>query len=204
MRKIAFSLALVLVLVATVGAREREATENFDLRVAVEGNPLVSFPYDRSIYDDGDRCGYRGAYTFAVEDRRRGERVLWSVALARVASYAMINDKGMDDKTARLYPSGEPYAGPEGELGLCPPADEEYVEYLGPDERPVLTFLVNGRVKEVRDYGGLVLHPDAKLEQVSATEDEVVLLIHYQNLPVVAYYVRTVSSAVTIQSSLPG
>lgn len=166
------------------------------------GEPYWTAPYDRTLgprtgWTDGDRQAYRCAYMFLLH---RG-RVVGRVTFTRAAGYAIVNDKYMIS-AARNF-EGVVNTDPNiRQFDDCPAPDIAYEPYSGPDERPIIEYVLRGTVLETRDYRTTVAGPGVTFRLVESTRDRATVVGYKDGLPVIVVYYDSMISGVVIDAGL--
>lgn len=165
-----------------------------------------------TIWVDGDRSGYRCAYAFigidgddgpaavTTQDEVDQDELLGRVTFIQIpeaASYAKLNDSGMND--AVRYYDGRPGPG-NGEIGDCPQVEIAYEPYTGGDQRPRIAFWSQDwEILDIRDYTNTSA-TDTIFELHEVTPDRVTVLAHILDpttqtyLPAIVVYYDTMGA----------
>jgi hypothetical protein len=179
------------------------------------------FPYIRDLpsgahWADGDRRGYRCAYTFLLDSQDRVVGRVTFAALERSRSYLRINDKYMAESHERpvaRYYGGEPIP-IDPETGLsewnspelsCPVATESYAQGVPEGPVPVIEFVdLGGKILETRDYSNVYESTTRghEFRIVARTPDRVAVLAYEDGTPVMAVYYDRLSSGVTLRANV--
>jgi len=154
---------------------------------------------------DGDRYGYRCAYTFLEWQGELVARVTF-VRVDEAAAYARIFDDRMHEGL-RDYDGTRGNGTQTGSPGDCP-SSAGYASQSEPAPRPVITF-DDGVTLETRDYNGLPVIPGFTFAITSHGTDcgrelalECVNVVAYQNgVPAVAVYYDRISDSITLGSN---
>lgn len=191
--------------------------ERYDFMVSIQDEGLAwAAPYYLDLgngfgWGYGNRDGYKCQYGILVAgDALTSQNPMGRFRVARIAeaeSYVLINDRYMPDRgpLLRHYDTGllDP---PDGvQQGECPPPDASYEPYFGPGERPVIDYLRNGQILERRDYRNVVIQdPRLKFRLISETDQEVVVMSYWDNLPIAPiYYDAPFGGGVTMNAFVP-
>lgn len=177
--------------------------------VSSDDKRVGSFPYDLTLteYDpdagwiEGDRVGYRCAYTFLVDDGQIVARVTFTRP-SKARKYVELNDRYMHEGE-RLYDGS--WAGvrqvPAEE---CPRPTEPYTK-LGrrPGPRPVIQFLDAGdnHPVEIRDYNKIKRNRHNRFRIFSATPDRVTVIAYRDRWPVMVVYYERLSDDILLTSN---
>lgn len=197
-------LALVLVLIAAPAGAEERTGDVFYVMLS-DGDTGESYwvaPYERTSgprtgWTDGDRQAYRCAYMFLLH---RG-RVVGRVTFTRAAGYAAVNDKYMES-AARNF-EGVVNTDPTiRQFDDCPAPSIAYEPYDGPDERPVIEYVLRGTVLETRDYRATVAGAGVTFRLVDSTRERATVVAYKDGLPVVVVYYDSMSSGVVMEARL--
>jgi hypothetical protein len=177
--------------------------------VTADDRTVGTFPYDMTLnafdpdagWIEGDRVGYRCAYTFLVDDGEIVARVTFTKPY-KARKYVVLNDKFMHEGE-RYYDGG--WAGvqqvPDDE---CPWPTEPYKKLRGrPGPRPVIQFLHAGdnHVVEVRNYNNLKRNRHNRFRIFSATPDRVTVVAYRDRWPVMVVYYERLSDEILLTSN---
>lgn len=164
-------------------------------------------PYFRDLpfspstgWTDGDRSGYRCFYAFLMNQGQVVGRVTFT-RVPEAASYASINDRYMAEGV-RYYNGALAPAGAPRELGECPGPSTAYEPATGSDQRPTVTYTLNGMLLEVRNYKKTVVGAGITFRQVESTDSRVTVIAYKDNLPVIAIYYESMVPGLVMNSDL--
>ena len=197
--------AVFLVLVSALAASAQQAPSSFDINVIAQQRLVRSAPYVRNLpsgamWLDGDRLGYRCAWTFLDDPNDPGLDA--RVFFRRTSDYvpgvptAAIFDRGMAEGSLDFF--GNPGTGQQ----TAPPefcgegAPQDVYPSIEPgstaNNRPVITFtnVAEARVDEVRGYA---VNPDregsgADFYIFSTTPESTTVVFTQDGIPVAAAY----------------
>jgi len=161
-----------------------------------------SLPYTSATgWTDGDRAAYKCLYGFLLWRDRIAGRVTFTRVMG--ATYALVNDEKMVE-SSRHYVDGS-LGTPENPVvqSECPAPDQSYEPYLGPDERPVVTYETNrGRLLEVRDYKQTVAGLAIKFRLADSTPQRVTVVAYFNDQPAIVIYYDSMMPRVVMNGGL--
>lgn len=179
--------------------------------ITANGRRVGTFPYDLTLTEfdpdagwiEGDRVGYRCAYTFLVDGGEIVARVTFTRP-PKARKYVVLNDKYMHEGErhydgswagVRQVPSEE-----------CPSPTEPYRRLRGrPGPRPVINFVdpADDHLVEVRDYNRLKKNRHNRFRIHSATPDRVAVIAYRDRWPVMVIYYERLSESILLLSNAP-
>jgi hypothetical protein len=181
----------------------------FSFIITANGRRVGMFPYDMTLTEfdpdagwiEGDRVGYRCAYTFLVDDGEIVARVTFTRP-HKARKYVVLNDEFMHEGErhydgtwagVRQVPSEE-----------CPRPTDPYTRLRGqPGPRPVIQFVDpdSSHVVEVRDYKRLKKKRHNRFRIQSATPDRVTVIAYRDRWPVMVIYYERLSEGILLLSN---
>ena len=160
-----------------------------------------SLPYASSTgWTDGDRSGYRCFYAFLMNQGQVVGRVTF-MRVPEADSYASINDRYMVEGM-RYYNGALAPASAGNELGDCPSPSTTYEPATGSDQRPTVTYTLNGALLEVRNYKKTVVGAGITFRQTESTASRVIVVAYKDNLPVIVIYYDSMVPGLVMNSDL--
>jgi hypothetical protein len=198
--------------VPSVQANHGEDVDSADIFffiVKADDRTVGRFPYDLTLTEfdpdagwvEGDRVGYRCAYTFLVDDGAIVARVTFTRP-SRAKKYVVLNDSRMHEGE-RHYDGS--WAGvqqvPSEE---CPQPQESYGKLKGSaGPRPVIRFADadDGHTLEVRDYNRLKRDRRRAFRLHSADPDRVTVVAYQERRPVMVVYYERLADTITLTSN---
>jgi hypothetical protein len=177
--------------------------------VNADGRRVGTFPYDMTLtqfdpdagWVEGDRVGYRCAYTFLVDDGAIVARVTFTTP-SRAQRYVVLNDKHMHEGERHYDGTWAGVRQVPGEE--CPRPGESYGKLGGrTGPRPVITFsdADDGHTLEVRDYNRVKRHRRHAFKIRSADPDRVTVVAYQDRRPVMVVYYDRLSDEITLTSN---
>jgi hypothetical protein len=177
--------------------------------VTADGRRVGSFPYDMTLtqfdpdagWVEGDRVGYRCAYTFLVDDGAIVARVTFTRP-SGAKRYVVLNDSGMHE--GERHYNGTWAGVKQVSSEECPRPGEPYGKLRGRHgPRPVITFsdADDGHNLEVRDYNRIKRHRRHAFKIHSAGPDRVTVVAYQDRRPVMVVYYDRFSDAITLTST---
>jgi hypothetical protein len=177
--------------------------------ISANDRGIGSFPYDLTLtqfdpdagWIEGDRVGYRCAYTFLVDDGEIVARVTFTKPF-RARKYVILNDKFMHE--GERYYDGSWAGVQQVPAEECPRPSEPYQKLKRhPGPRPLIQFLDpdDSHVVEMRDYSKIKKNRHNKFSIHSATTDRVTVIVYRDRWPVMVVYYERLSDEILLTSN---